>query len=310
MRSCHSKMKRTKNIVIACGLGDSFIHLTRLQDFFEKNPEYTNIRFWAWNHSPKLLRQLCMLAQHDVSVMSVSDMTEYLRTVIHPNYLPSAERFFIKQHAGGVGVDKYLRFIEKFFSTLEEWVYLPTYNKYKGQYPYKLKVEPAKRTKPYIVVHPYSTTVETEKPERLWKDSCWGKVLHNLHASTSCEIILIGTYKDIIETRNYFPQKKITDLRGKTSFEESIALVYGARAVIGINSWPALMASWAGIPTYMQWFVQQQLLPTHLPKGWESMQHIKIDLGTGFAKDGKVKQPTGDEGWETIREFLNAAGII
>jgi hypothetical protein len=290
-----------KNVVVACGLGDLFTFLTRLDNFFENNKEYTSIRFWTWLHSPDLAKELVDLDHHDVEVFSLEDMTRYLEETIPESQAEHAKQFFIKQNRGGVGVDKYLQFIQRFFPNLEQWVYLPVYDKYTTTFPYKMaNVTPTVRENPYIVVHPYSTTVKTEKEERKWSPKRWGhliKLINNYYGKY--DVIIIGTNKDKIEGPHDFPRGTV-DLRGKTTLTEAISLIYGASAVAGTNSWSTLISTWAEIPTYVQWFVQHQLIPTHNPKPITDLKHVLVEATT------KGNQITTAEAWEGLRTLFDA----
>lgn len=293
-----------KNIVIACGIGDIFTFLTRVDDFFDKNPEYTSIRFWAWNHSPELAKELVELSDHSISIFSVEDMVNYLKDTMPPEFLPQAEKFFIKQNRGGSGVDKYMEFINRFFPNLEQWVWIGVYNKYATRYPYCLETPKPDRERDYIVVHPVSHTVKTEKPERTWSTTRWGRILKMM--SSYClneDIILIGTRYDKIEGSNEFPSKGIIDTRGKLTLTETISLVNNAKAFVGINSWPALMALWNTTPTYVQWFVQHQFLDTHLPQPKDKLPNAIFELG-------EKGHPKTDEAWANIVKVLDATVTI
>lgn len=300
-----------KNIVIACGLGDIFMFLTRLDDFFEKNPEYTSVKFWSWIHHPKLAKELVSLSKHKVSIFSLEDMQDYLREIIPEEVLPNAEKFFIKQNVGGVGVDKYLEFINRFFPNLESWSWVGTYKKYNTTYPFCLDVEATKREKEYIIVHPISSTVKTEKAERTWSTTRWGRAIGMIrdHCINE-EVIIIGTDKDKVEGPRDFPAKGVTDLRGKTSLTETIGLINGAKVVVGINSWPTLMAYWNNTPTYVQWFVQQQFLDTHVPQDINKMHHVHFELPKLAKITGKIEHPSTDNAWVNIRKVLDAAVTI
>lgn len=304
-----------KNVVIACGLGDIFMFLSRLDDFFDKNPEYTSIKFWAWNHHPELARELVALSKHDVSIFSVDDMTNYLREIIPPEHLAKAEEMFIKQHNGGVGVDKYMEFISRFFPNLESWTWLGTYKKYKTTYPFHLDVPVPTNEKlgirPYVVIHPISNTVKTEKPERTWSTTRWGRAIDMVCSYCLNEdVIVIGAKNDKIEAVRDFSKKNFVDMRGELSLTQTIGLVQGARVVIGINSWPALMAYWNNIPTYVQWFVQPQFLDTHVPLHVNKMKHVKFELPKLVGPENKIVHPTVDQAWVNIREVLDAAVTI
>jgi len=296
-----------KNISIACGLGDLFTFLTRLDNFFENNPEYNSIKFWTWLHHPKLAKELVSLDKHDVEIFSVDQMVDYLENHIPEEYLESAREHFIKQNFGGVGVDKYLKFMNTFFPNIEEWIYLPVYNKYRSQYPYKLEnITPKVLNKKHIVVHPFSTTVKTEKPERTWSTKRWGGLLNIIKKYyPDFEIVLIGTSKDKIEGARDFSTNNFLDLRGKISLTESIEYIYGASFVLGINSWSTAMSAWAGIPTYSQWFVQHQLIPTHFPPNYDKMNHIVIEYPKSNGEHPKV-----EEVWRNVRKAFNAATSV
>ena len=291
-----------KNVVLACGLGDMFTFLTRLDDFFEKNPDYDSIKFWTWLHTPDLARELVSLTEHDVEIFTVADMVDFLERHIPSQRIESAREHFVKQHPGGIGVDKYVSFVNTFFPNIEQWVYLPVYEKYATTYPYRLSVQPAKRERKYIIVHPFSTTVKTEKPERTWSPARWGNLLTQMvRYYSSYEVVLIGGPKDKVEGKRDFPTN-ITDLRGKTSLTEAISLIYGASAVAGTNSWSTSMSAWAGIPTYAQWFVQHQLIPSHYPMDPKKMDHLHLDVSD--------KHPTADVAFAGVRKVFDAALTI
>lgn len=304
--------KYTKNVVTACGLGDLFMFLSRLDDFFDKNKEYDAIKFWAWHHHPELARELVSLSKHNISIFSVDDMTNYLKEIIPKEFLDKASELFIKQNRSGAGVDKYMEFIQRFFPNLEQWVWIGTYKKYNTTYPFHLDVEPAKREKEYIVVHPFSSTVKTEKAERTWSTNRWGKFIKILASHCSgYEIIVVGAETDKIESVRDFPNaKNVTDLRGKVSLTETIGLVRGSIAVMGINSWPALMALWEDIPTYVQWFVQPQFLDTHLPKPVDDLKHVVFELPKLSGPDKTIVHPTVEQAWINARKVLNATVTI
>jgi hypothetical protein len=276
----------TKNIAIAHGIGDLFIFLTRMEDFFLNNPEYDSVKFWSWCHSPELAKELVSYSGYNTSVYSVEDMTSYLEnSLLSPELLEKTRPMFITQNRGGAGVPNYIEFLNNFFPNFEQWIHLTTYNKYKGKFPYSLAVEGKKTEKPYIVIHPFSTAVSTEKKERLWTPLRWGGTINWVcRTFKDYEVLLIGSHKDKIEGRRDFNKPSVAgykDLRGKISFKESIELVYGASAVIGTNSWPTLLSTWAEIPTCVTWFVQQQLIPFHHPQGYESMEHLTIVKNVG-----------------------------
>lgn len=293
-----------KNLVVACGLGDLFIFLSKLDDFFAKNPEYTSIKFWAWNHSPELAKELISLSKHNVSVYSVEDMVDYLKKTIPEDHLKNAEQYFIRQNSGGVGVDKFVKFINQFFPNLEQWVWIGTYNKYKSAYPFHLEAPIPKRDRGYLVVHPVSHTVKTEKAERTWSMRRWGKLITMINKyCIDYDVILIGRRTDKIEGVRDITKSSLIDLRGKTTLTEAIGLVLGAKAVFGINSWPTHMAYWNNIPTYIQWFVQHQLLDTHTPKDYKKLKHVEFDFG----REG---HPTTAEAWSKARKVISAAAII
>lgn len=294
-----------KNVVIACGLGDLFTFITRLDDFFERNEEYTSIKFWTWMHHTSIARDLVALDNHKIEIYDLVDMTEYLERSIPEPQLDSARKLFIKQNSGGTGVDKYMKFISSFFPNLEQWVYLPVYDKYKTTFPYKLgKVNPSPRAKPYLVVHPFSTAVNTEKEERKWSPKRWGHLIKKLvDYYTEFDIILIGTDKDKIEGPHDFP-KGTVDLRGKTTLTEAVELIYGASGVVGTNSWSTLISTWAEIPTYVQWFVQHQLISSHHPKPIKDLKHIYVEM----PRNGQ--HPTSVEAWEGLRTLLDATNTI
>jgi len=300
----------TKNVILACGLGDIFTFLTRLDDYFKNNPEYTSIKFWLWNHSPNVARELVLLSKHNVEIFSLEDMEQYLTKQIPEEFLPQARKHFITQNPYGVGVDKYMKFMSQFFPNLESWVFLPTYTKYKSKYPYKLNVEPTKREKDYIIVHPFSTIVRTEKPERTWSCKRWGKLISMIdNYYKDVEVIIIGRNQDKIESIRDFKKGTFVDLRGETSLTESIGLIYGAKAVVGINSWPTLMSMWAGIPTYEQWFVQHQLIESHHPKTKYKINTVYTELPNKGAatSDLNAYHPMVNVVWENVRKVLDAA---
>ena len=301
----------TKNVVLACGLGDIFTFLTRLPDFFEKNKEYDSIRFWTWIHTPALAKELCTMSGFPVSIVSVSEMVDYLKNEVLTNVeLDRAAPMFIEQDPGGVGVDKYLRFMGAFFDNIEEWVHLYTYTKYESQYPFVLE-----HGKPhildgedYIVVHPFSTTVKTEKPERIWHPAKWKAIIGFIDKVTTAKIVVVGGANDIVEdtvTTIGEYSKNVIDLRGKTTLTQTINLVYGAKAVIGTNTLTTEISAWAGIPTYVQWFVQEQLIPTHVPSYGTNLEHLVID--TSKIVSGKTVHPSAVVAWEKIRKVLDYA---
>jgi len=307
----HKMTKLTKNIVTASGLGDLFVLLSRLDDFFLKNTEYDKIKYWSWIHHPELARELVSHSEHDVSIFSVEDMTNYLKEIIPKEHLEKASELFIHQKVSGIGVDKYMEFISRFFPNIEQCVWLPVYKKYKTTYPFQLDVPIPKREKEYILVHPFSTTVKTEKAERTWSTVRWGRTIKMISSYCSNEdIILIGSYKDKIEGPRDFPSKRVIDLRGKTSITETIGLINGAKAVIGINSWPALMAYWNNTPTYVQWFVQQQFLDTHVPKPVDKMNHVVFEFPLKSGPQNEGAHPTVDAAWVNIRKVLDATVTI
>lgn len=296
--------KYTKNIAVACGLGDLFIFMTRLQDFYKKNPDYSSVKFWAWNHSPNLAKEFVSLCPHNASLISVDDMVDYLDNTLVPSHLrDKAKKAYITQNRTGVGVDKFIGFMDMFFPNIEQWIYLPVYSKYNSTYPYMLKHATEKRDRPYFVVHPFSSAVKTEKPERTWTPTRWGhaiKTLVNLYKDH--DVYIIGGASDKIEDRETFQG---TDLRGKLSITESVSLVYGAKAVFGINSWPTLLSTWAGIPTYVQWFVQHQLLETHHPEGYDKMPHLVIEKNlTPEMKEERYFYPTAAKAWDNMQRVL------
>jgi len=296
-----------KNVILACGLGDIFTFLTRLDDFFLKNPEYTSIKFWGWVHHPNLAKELVSLSKHNVEIYSVEDMTNYLKQHIPEQAFEEASNHFIKQNPTGVGVDKYLDFINRFFPNLEQWVWIGTYKKYKTTYPFSLNHDKTDREKKYIVVHPFSSTVKTESSDRTWAYARWGGLLKILISyCPGYDIILIGTKKDKVETQRDFPAKGITDLRGKLSLTETVNLIYGAEAMIGINSWPVLMAYWNNIPTYVQWFVQPHFLETHVPRDVKKMKHVFFEL----ARNKAEKHPTAEQAWANVKKVLDATITI
>ena len=300
-----------KNVVLACGLGDLFLFLTKLDDFFEKNKEYTSIKFFSWIHSPELAKELVSMSKHNVSIYSVEDMTNYLRTRVSPDKLEQAETMFIKQNTTGKGVPEYMEFIHRFFPNLEQWVNIGVYNKYKSTYPYTLPCNVASREKPYIVVHPFSSSVKTEKEERTWSTDRWGSLLKQMREySTDYEIVLIGSNGDKKINSKLFSTKGITDLRGELSLTESVALVQGASILVGINSWPAMMSYWSNIPTYVQWFVQEHFLQTHVPKEYTKMKHVHFELGVKSGPYKEMVHPTAAEVWPKIRDMIDAAITI
>ena len=298
-----------KNIVIACGLGDFFTFLGRLDDFFDKNPEYTEVKFWTWLHHTDLAKEMAEIysrTNRKVTVMSVKDMTDFLEEIIPEDHLDKAKEHFIRQEVDGKHVEKYFKFIRTFFPTLEEWIYLPVYKKYEAKYPFVLPVDPIKRDKPHIIVHPYSTVVKTEKPERHWQTRKWNWVINKMvKYYDTCDIILIGGKSDKIEEETCSFQRKAIDLRGKTSLEEALGLIYGSSGVIGTNSWPTLVSAWAKIPTYTQWFVQEQLIPTHYPVNPKNMPYLYLDKM--IMKQGEKVHPLADDSWAEIREVLKDA---
>lgn len=298
-----------KNVSVACGLGDLFTFFTRLDDFFDTHPEYKSISFWTWLHTPGLAQEMAEYVKHDVDIFTVKDMTEYLEKLIPAEQLDGARNHFIKQHSGGVGVDKYMKFLNTFFPHLEEWIYLPVYEKYKSTYPFMLDVPVETYGKPYIIIHPFSATVKTEKEERTWSPHRWAKVVDMILKYTTVDVFIIGAKSDKIEVGKVFKDhERLYDMRGEWSFSETISYIYGAKAVLGINSWPTFMALWAEIPTYSQWFVQHQLIPSHHPKPVEELEHLVIEYNrTQDPSEIRYYHPTAAQAWEGIRKVLDYA---
>lgn len=302
-----------KNIVIACGLGDLFTLLGRVDNFFDENPEYTEIKFFTWLHHPKLAKELAEMYSRGgrrVTIFSVEEQVAFLESVIPEAQIEKAREKFITQNPTGVGVDKYMKFIRTFFPYLEEWIFLPVYEKYKAKYPFVLPVKPAKREKPYIIVHPFSTTVKTEKEERTWNPNKWNWLINKMNEYyTQYDIIVLGTKKDRIEEESCGFSRRVIDMRGKTSLEEAVSLIYGSVGVVGINSWPTFISSWAGMPTYTQWFVQEQLIPSHYPKEVGEMDHLFIEYPIKATYEND--HPKAEVVWNNVREVLkDATGLI
>jgi len=293
--------------VLGCGLGDLFTILGRLDDFFDKNKEYTSVRFWLWNWSPKLAKELVEIYSRSgktVTVMCLDDMKDYILGALEGKGIGTeeAKKYFLSQNSSGEGINKYREFINRFFPNMEQWLHMSTYEKNKATFPFKLEVEPFKSDKPFFVVHPYSVQITTEKEERKWKDSRWAWLLRTMVTYYDRhDIYIIGSAKDKIENNMHGFPKECIDLRGKSTLEETIALIYGSDGVVGTNSWPTLVSAWGDIPTYSQWFVQEQLLQVSYPRA--SMPNLVIDKMIK-SPTGMLTHPTGDLAWEKVRKVL------
>lgn len=297
-----------KNVSLVCGLGDLFTFTTRLEDFFEKNPDYSGIRFWLYNHSPELAKELLSLTSFDASLITVSDMTSFLEEIIPEESISKARERFVVQSACGKDANKFIEFCHLFFPNIEDWSYIDTYMKYKTTYPYKLNVKPhvfKEGNQRYIVVHPFSTKVKTEKKERHWTPLRWRGLLSRIaYYYKDYDIVLIGTAQDKIERTETSYNNTYIDLRGKLSLKETISYIYGANAVLGTNSWPTQIACWAGIPTYTQWFVQHQLIPSHFPGDPDKIKFIECD------KTSNVKNQAIINAFEHVQKVMDYAESI
>lgn len=299
-----------KNIAIACGIGDLFIFLTKMKDFFKDNNEYDSVKFWTWLHTPALAKEFVGLSKEPVTIFSIDEINEFLLSTLPEEEKGRVAERLLTQHSGGVGVDKYMGFLKSFFPNMETWIHLPVYDKYKSEFPYKLDVKPHIQERPYVVVHPISSVVKTEKPERHWSDRRWKFLIGMIPKYTNVDVYVIGTNQDKKRLPDLLTLKNdnVKFLLGKTSLEETTAYIYGAKAVVGINSWTTELSAWANIPTYVQWFVQHQLIDFHYPKGYEKTGHIFIEKNYGDnPEEIRYYHPTATQAWNGVREILDYA---
>jgi len=302
-----------KNIAVACGLGDLFTFLTRLDNFFQVNGDYSGINFLLWNPAPNLARELVNFSNYPITITDVGQMVNYLKISLPKDKLPLVEDKFITQSSGGEGVTRYIEFLSRFFPYVEQWIYLQTYNKYKSTFPFRLNIEHAVNPEPYFVVHPVSSAVSTKKGKRTWSKKRWREFIQFVAKYyIGKKLYIIGTGKDARDFRIGDFGGAVVDLRGKTSLTEAISLIYGASGVIGVNSWPTIISSWAEIPTYAQWFVQNQLIPTHIPgKPISMLTHLFIEKArTTNPTNLLTYHPDPNTAFTNVKKVFDAAITI
>ncbi|MCP3968646.1 MAG: glycosyltransferase family 9 protein [Lentisphaerae bacterium] len=99
----------------------------------------------------------------------------------------------------------------------------------------------------YVVVAPFSAKCDS----RNWEMKNWTEIVHWINNELDCDVAIIGGEQESLLAKKLISQvggNYLKDFCGKSSLDESFAVLKQAKGFIGLDSGPAFMATAAPIP--------------------------------------------------------------